>query len=300
MSSLAKPKTAVVYTCAPDAAAAMSSLRLLTAEARARGLMVAASISDCAPLDLALADRPGWARLSRLFVDAGAEVLVVRSASVLAPGETEREIVLDELGRLGVSLDVRQPAAWETEAWKRSWRSRSPAAAEAAPSGAPCGLPPVRRCSRRRTAPPGPGSGTGCAPFLCRAAFPAHDAYTGEVRQLFRDQLALWGLGLTEAVDDVLLAAHELVANAIRHGSQPGDPVTVTMTCTAQELRVAVEDVSSSLPRLNDALDFDTFGSTSGRGMNIVEALAGAWGSTPRADGAGKEVWLSAALPKAA
>lgn len=71
---------------------------------------------------------------------------------------------------------------------------------------------------------------------------------------------------------DALLVASELVANAISHGSCPGDEITVEFAVRSRCLRICVRDpVRSSLAPV--ALSPDER-RPSGRGLQIVGQLA--------------------------
>jgi anti-sigma regulatory factor (Ser/Thr protein kinase) len=71
---------------------------------------------------------------------------------------------------------------------------------------------------------------------------------------------------------DALLVLSELVANAIRHGSRPGDQITVEFAIRLRCVQICVRDPfrSSSAPA---ALSADER-RPSGRGLQIVEHLA--------------------------
>jgi anti-sigma regulatory factor (Ser/Thr protein kinase) len=71
---------------------------------------------------------------------------------------------------------------------------------------------------------------------------------------------------------DALLVASEMVANAISHGSHPGDQITVEFAVRPRYVRIRVRDPvrSSSSPA---ALSADEH-RPSGRGLQIVEQLA--------------------------
>ena len=76
----------------------------------------------------------------------------------------------------------------------------------------------------------------------------------------------------------------ELVANAVRHGREP---IEFDLTLDRPSLRVEVSDGDARLDRV-------TVGTTdrngrSARGLQLVAALASAWGVTAR--GARKTVW---------
>ncbi|MGW3086177.1 ATP-binding protein [Streptomyces sp. NPDC001108] len=95
-------------------------------------------------------------------------------------------------------------------------------------------------------------------------------------------------------VDDVLLVVSELVTNAVRYGTEPGDFVLLTLDADATRTRVEVHDTVRRRPRRRS-------GNVSrecerGRGLLIVQALA-TWGLGERP--MGKFVWaeVKAARP---
>ena len=74
-----------------------------------------------------------------------------------------------------------------------------------------------------------------------------------------------------------MLLAGELVANSVRHSdsSLPGQTITVTVTAEADGLLVEVTDRSGpGLPTLRH----DDDQAEGGRGLQLVNALAGRWG----------------------
>ncbi|WP_406004574.1 ATP-binding protein [Streptomyces sp. NBC_00987] len=99
--------------------------------------------------------------------------------------------------------------------------------------------------------------------------------------------------GLAHIADDFALSAQELMANAVVHGCRhcPEGPITVTVSCDGQRIRLSVEDPSEARPHLSNAFD----GATSGRGMLIVDAFADGWGVKSLSKGAGKAVWMEMA-----
>jgi anti-sigma regulatory factor (Ser/Thr protein kinase) len=76
----------------------------------------------------------------------------------------------------------------------------------------------------------------------------------------------------SEQRSDALLVASELVSNAIRHGSRPGDEIVVEFAVRPRCVRICVRDPvrSPSAPVALGADDRRTFG----RGLQIVERLA--------------------------
>ncbi len=92
-------------------------------------------------------------------------------------------------------------------------------------------------------------------------------------------------VGLAEVGADAEACVSELVANAILHTNS--DSVDLTVTAEGGALRIEVFDESPTPPMLR-ARDLDA---DSGRGMQIVDALAAAWGVDEMADHHGKRVW---------
>lgn len=89
---------------------------------------------------------------------------------------------------------------------------------------------------------------------------------------------------------EVLLASHELVANAVIHA---GLPVQLRLRYLPGRIRVEVTDADPNPPR---QLTIDNHSSPSGRGILIVSRIAECWGVEPAPEG--KRVW--AELPLAA
>ncbi|MFF0206330.1 SpoIIE family protein phosphatase [Streptomyces sp. NPDC005017] len=135
-------------------------------------------------------------------------------------------------------------------------------------------------------------------------------AHTGSEGELFRNA-ALELLGGVEAAprarafasgvltswrfpadlhDLGVLAASELVANSLQHGTPP---MRLRLRRTDRRLIVEVTDGDDHLPRRRRAEP----GDESGRGIAIVATIASNWGSR-RTPGGGKAVWCEFALPK--
>jgi len=95
----------------------------------------------------------------------------------------------------------------------------------------------------------------------------------------------------TELQDLGVLAASELVANSLQHGTPP---MRLRLRRTDRRLIVEVTDGDEHLPRRRRAEPADE----AGRGISIVATIASAWGSR-RTPGGGKSVWCEFALPAA-
>ncbi|MFE0107386.1 SpoIIE family protein phosphatase [Streptomyces sp. NPDC059009] len=138
-----------------------------------------------------------------------------------------------------------------------------------------------------------------------------HPARTGGDAELFRNA-ALELLGGVEAAprarafatgvlaswrfpaelnDLGVLAASELVANSLQHGTPP---MRLRLRRTDRRLIIEVTDGDDHLPRRRRAEPADE----AGRGIAIVATIASSWGSR-RTPGGGKAVWCEFALPRA-
>ncbi|GAB2966319.1 ATP-binding protein [Amycolatopsis acidiphila] len=118
------------------------------------------------------------------------------------------------------------------------------------------------------------------APALLLDLAPDHVPPLVEVRQWAARTLPPAG---PDFVSDVQLVATELVSNAYEHAGG-ARRVRLGYDKDTGRLLVEVEDGSSDPPVRQEA------GGFRGRGLALVDALAHAWGSRPRAGG-GKTVW---------
>ncbi|MFF4819836.1 ATP-binding protein [Kitasatospora sp. NPDC001309] len=121
--------------------------------------------------------------------------------------------------------------------------------------------------------------------------FVADEAVVPIVRHNARSQLGKWGWDVNGAhAGDVLLVLTELVANAIRHGSGPGDSVVVCLDETGGICQVEVQDSRPDrlLPKVFTARG------EHGRGLILVDRLALAVGVTTTVTT--KKVWASVGL----
>ncbi|HEY5833968.1 ATP-binding SpoIIE family protein phosphatase [Streptomyces sp.] len=87
-----------------------------------------------------------------------------------------------------------------------------------------------------------------------------------------------------------VLAASELVANSLKHGSPP---MRLRLRRTDRRLIIEVTDGDDHLPRRRRAEP----GDEAGRGISIIATIASGWGSR-RTPGGGKAVWCEFALPE--
>ncbi|MFF5447293.1 SpoIIE family protein phosphatase [Streptomyces sp. NPDC012888] len=100
--------------------------------------------------------------------------------------------------------------------------------------------------------------------------------------------LASWRFPV-ELCDLGVLAASELVANSLQHGTPP---MRLRLRRTDRRLIVEVTDGDDHLPRRRRAEP----GDETGRGISIIATIASSWGSR-RTPGGGKAVWCEFALP---
>ncbi|MFJ5612934.1 SpoIIE family protein phosphatase [Streptomyces sp. NPDC093221] len=100
--------------------------------------------------------------------------------------------------------------------------------------------------------------------------------------------LASWRFPV-ELRDLGVLAASELVANSLKHGTPP---MRLRLRRTDRRLIIEVTDGDDHLPRRRRAEP----GDEAGRGISIIATVASSWGSR-RTPGGGKAVWCEFALP---
>lgn len=89
--------------------------------------------------------------------------------------------------------------------------------------------------------------------------------------------------GYEEISDDAIIAAGELVANAIQHG---GRHFTVGLSRAPHALRVIMSDSSRAAPRRRDPVLLEP----GGRGLRMVDTVTTEWGYDLHAGG--KVVWI--------
>jgi anti-sigma regulatory factor (Ser/Thr protein kinase) len=112
----------------------------------------------------------------------------------------------------------------------------------------------------------------------------------GQARRLVRAALAVHAADLD--VDVAVLLTSEVVTNALLHARSP---MTLAVQVGPNTLRVAVHDGSSVPPQLRDY----TATAGTGRGLQLVQALASRWGLDVAANGNGKWVWFELAEERA-
>lgn len=111
-------------------------------------------------------------------------------------------------------------------------------------------------------------------------------ASVGRTRRVLTTQLSSWGLH--ELTDTAQLLASELITNALRHAH---GPIRVHLRVHDAFLRCEVEDADPTgpVPRTAGA------DAESGRGIELVVALAQTWGSDSTLTG--KTTWFELPLP---
>jgi anti-sigma regulatory factor (Ser/Thr protein kinase) len=111
---------------------------------------------------------------------------------------------------------------------------------------------------------------------------PADATAPGRARALLRAAADDWDLD-GELYQDAAMVVTELVANAVDHARTPS---TLTLCREGRDLRLSVRDARPGSPPRPRPIDPRA---ARGRGLQMVDALAAAWGVTPHADG--KTVW---------
>lgn len=109
----------------------------------------------------------------------------------------------------------------------------------------------------------------------------AHASSARAARRFLREVLESWRCD--EVLEAVLLAANEVVTNAIIHAHSE---VELVVRLRSQVIRIEVIDGEMRLPAPRDAPD-DSLG---GRGLKVVDAVASRWGVDTLPGG--KRVWF--------
>jgi anti-sigma regulatory factor (Ser/Thr protein kinase) len=103
-----------------------------------------------------------------------------------------------------------------------------------------------------------------------------------EARQAIRTLLGARGLP-ADTVDVAELLVSELVTNAVKYGDPP---VWLLVELRPGLVHASVSDTSEALPHRREV----TPASEGGRGLLVLDALAGSWGAAVA--GAGKYLWF--------
>ncbi len=121
---------------------------------------------------------------------------------------------------------------------------------------------------------------------VCRVRLTMGPAAAAEARGQVRAAIRAWDIPVDP--DVAVLLASELVTNAIGH--EPGETITLAITCSFGQLRVDVHDTSRTLPVMMDA----PVDAEAGRGLMLIATLSATWGvyRTP----AGKAVYFTLAF----
>ncbi|MGW1182325.1 ATP-binding protein [Streptomyces drozdowiczii] len=116
-------------------------------------------------------------------------------------------------------------------------------------------------------------------------ALPAHPESVAAARRLTKARLGEWRTG-GDACDAAVLIVSELVTNAVVHTASTR--VLCELRRLDGRLRISVQDQGRRPggPRLGRGADDEH-----GRGLLLVDSLAGAWGSHDAGDRSGRIVW---------
>ncbi|MGN9837943.1 ATP-binding protein [Nonomuraea sp. H19] len=106
-----------------------------------------------------------------------------------------------------------------------------------------------------------------------------------------RSELRRWLGEDHPSVDDVVLAASELLTNALRHSNaRPYDLIGLTVTASEGVVYVEVRDPGSifSAPHLREEPEAED-----GRGLLIISEISHEWGVREHGRGFGRTVWCA-------
>ncbi|MEU4171933.1 ATP-binding protein [Streptomyces sp. NPDC026665] len=172
-------------------------------------------------------------------------------------------------------------------------RPGTPVRTGSRPSASPAPAPAEAVRAAAPAAPEGIAASRTQGAHALRTTVPAHPSRVPAVRIMVAEYLTRLRLPAGR-VEDAVLAAGELLTNALRHGSPDrDDTITVAIDCDPRELRVSVADRSPALPAARTAGGTEE----SGRGLTLIAALSDDWGVAPAEPGTkGKKVWFSMLL----
>ncbi|WP_405565496.1 ATP-binding protein [Streptomyces sp. NBC_01180] len=142
---------------------------------------------------------------------------------------------------------------------------------------------------QRNTAPACCARPTGPPPVLLLAGEPES---ARAARRFVREFIRYHVPGASDDyVETVVLVTCEMVTNAIRYGTEPGDSMRVTLDADHARTQVEVQDPVRRRPRPRP----ESKKRDRGRGLIILDALCTAWGviDTPL----GKAVWSEVKAP---
>lgn len=115
-------------------------------------------------------------------------------------------------------------------------------------------------------------------------------------RHLAERQLEEWGFPHgSETSTTVAAIVAELSSNAVCHGTLKGRGFALNLHCAPGGIRIEVEDPRGERT-LDDHPEPPAPDAEHGRGLVIVDALAGRWGVSDR-EGVGKTVWAEVRAP---
>lgn len=131
---------------------------------------------------------------------------------------------------------------------------------------------------------PRPSAAGSSQPDLAVTAYRLADI--GVVRRRLTEALRMCEC-VEPLIDTAVLLATELLGNALRHAAPGGRPLVVRldMHWNGRGLTLAVSDPDPRVPAARTAAP----DAESGRGLELLEALAARWGTRPTATG--KTVW---------
>jgi anti-sigma regulatory factor (Ser/Thr protein kinase) len=112
----------------------------------------------------------------------------------------------------------------------------------------------------------------------------AEPASVSQARRFVMRVLLDWGLD--EAVEVAALLVSELATNAVLHARTA---YAVVVSQEQDDVHVEVLDGSAVLPRQRQ----NSPSAATGRGVAMVDRLAGDWGTNPASDGFAKGVWFT-------